>query len=104
MRTRPTRTGTASATCADDCVAVAHPRITPQSFQRVTGGQLDQDQDGYGNVCDADFDNDGDTDATDHASHDLDGNALVIGSPDLAIFNQHSGSPPGPKCALCPLP
>jgi hypothetical protein len=47
----------------DNCVFVANPRpldtnpafLTQRPWATLTGGQRDDDQDGWGNVCDADF-------------------------------------------------
>ena len=47
----------------DNCVYAWNPRVTPDSatflaanpWATLTGGQRDDDHDGYGNVCDADF-------------------------------------------------
>jgi len=45
----------------DNCVNAANPRVDPATFLAanpwaiLTGGQRDDDGDGFGNVCDADF-------------------------------------------------
>ena len=44
----------------DNCLAVANPRVpgtflTQNPWATLTGGQRDDDMDGFGNVCDADF-------------------------------------------------
>jgi hypothetical protein len=47
----------------DNCVFVVNPRpldtnpafLTQRPWATLTGGQRDDDQDGWGNVCDADF-------------------------------------------------
>jgi hypothetical protein len=47
----------------DNCVFVANPKplvanpafLTQRPWATLTGGQRDDDQDGWGNVCDADF-------------------------------------------------
>src|SRR5262249_40248903 len=53
---------------ADNCVAIPNP------------SQLDSNQDGYGNACDADYNNDG-----------------AVGAPDFVLlrggFGKHSGDP-----------
>jgi hypothetical protein len=68
--------------------------------------QVDADHDGYGNACDADFDQNGIVDSADRAQleaslgstdrlNDLDGNG-VVDAADLAILNSLFGLPPGP--------
>ena len=112
---------------SDNCVCSANPPITPLAFQHTTGGQLDDDQDGFGNQCDGDFDNNGAVDGTDYleftasmgklrsasncgtqsstqcARFDLDNTANAISSVDLNKFRA-LGPEPGAKCASCPLP
>jgi hypothetical protein len=39
----------------DNCTYVANPPVAPLGFQTTTGGQLDDDADGFGNQCDADY-------------------------------------------------
>jgi hypothetical protein len=39
----------------DSCTYVANSSVTPLAFQTTTGGQLDDDADGFGNQCDADY-------------------------------------------------
>jgi hypothetical protein len=70
--------------------------------------QRDTNGDGYGNVCDADFNNSGWVDALDLAllrvalgssrypDRDLDGNGTV-NATDLALFRTLYGKPPGPS-------
>ncbi len=53
----------------------------------LTGRQRDDDQDGYGNKCDADFTPTG----------------ALIGSGDLYSYRALTGKAPGPKCPSCPL-
>ncbi len=118
----------------DNCIGFFNPILgtlgepNRQPFQTTTGGQLDDDADGFGNRCDAKFGNDGsvvdgadmteiqssfhkrrensDCGSTEdqHCSlFDLDNQGLLIGGPDLvralALFNR----PPGPRCEACPL-
>jgi thrombospondin type 3 repeat protein len=121
----------------DNCVNVANPRVTPDAASYVaanpwatlTGGQRDDDHDGYGNKCDAKFpgvagtvvgasdlaqfrasngkSRAGDTCGTSGtkpcAIFDLDETATVIGAGDLAVFRTLNGKAPGPKCPTCPL-
>lgn len=45
----------------DNCVTRWNPAVDPGSFEAFrtyTGNQVDDDADGYGNACDADYDND----------------------------------------------
>ncbi len=118
----------------DNCVGVFNPALGSQgrparaSFQTTTGGQLDDDADGFGNECDAKFTESGQfvsgvdlsemnasfnkaRDGNDCGStgdkpcsiFDLDNSGQVIGGTDLsralALFNGE----PGPSCAGCPL-
>jgi hypothetical protein len=117
----------------DNCVMRANPRDAGGGATALfTGNQLDSDQDGNGNACDADFNQSlpvvgfpdlsqmrlalgKDRDASECprddgsaggpcAEFDLDGNLPVIGFPDLVRFRQLLGLEPGPKCQACPLP
>jgi N-acetylneuraminic acid mutarotase len=121
----------------DNCVSIANARVTPDvpsylaanPWMTLTGGQRDDDHDGYGNKCDAKFP--GTTGATVGATDlgqmraslgkrvststcgvvgthpcaifDLDENAPVINAVDLGIFRSLNGKLPGPKCPTCPL-
>ncbi len=78
----------------DNCIEI------PNSDQRDSNG------DGFGNVCDADLDNNGTVSfadlnlfkskfGTDDPDADFDGNGSVSFA-DLAIFRQQFGKPPGP--------
>ena len=87
----------------DNCTAVANP------------DQRDTDSDGYGNRCDADFNNNGIVDSQDAGAvnrefglttapdHDLNGNG-VIDSQDGALVKVMFGLPPGPSAFGTPAP
>jgi hypothetical protein len=121
----------------DNCVTRPNPRVTPDAasylatnpWATLTGGQRDDDHDGFGNKCDAKFPGtlgtnvgtgdiaqlrassnkprSGDTCGTAGtvpcAIFDLDELANSIGTGDLSVFRSLSGLPPGPKCPTCPL-
>jgi len=93
----------------DNCTLVSNgpltPSILPQNIQRDSNG------DGFGNICDADVDNDGFVGfgdfilirslfGTADPDADLDGDGLV-GFGDFSILNTSFGSAPGPS-ALAP--
>jgi hypothetical protein len=126
----------------DNCVFVANPRVpdwtqaagsatylAANAWATLTGGQRDDDHDGYGNRCDADFtaagalvgsadlaqfrasngknrttDTCGTSGTEPCARYDLDEASTVIGSGDLTVFRSLSGKAAGPKCPTCPLP
>jgi hypothetical protein len=114
----------------DNCVTIANPRVaagflTTNPWATLTGGQRDDDHDGFGNRCDAKFTAGplvGSTDLTQFrasngknrtgdtcgtlgtrpcAIFDLDENSLLLGSPDLTQFRLLNGKAPGPRCAAC---
>ncbi len=118
----------------DNCVDVPNPRLgtreEPEAlpFQTSTGGQLDDDGDGFGNACDAKFGNAGQVvggvDIADLlasfnkdrsgddcgtagdencAQFDLDNAGQFIGGSDVLLSFQLFNSEPGPKCDDCPL-
>jgi hypothetical protein len=82
--------------------------------------QIDADLDGFGNACDADYNNDGMTDQTDYDAFaaaygstpaspnydaDIDHNGdNIIGFPDYGIFGQLYGKAPGPSGRACADP
>jgi hypothetical protein len=94
----------------DNCTQVPNgPTI------RDAGGnsQLDSNGDGYGNMCDPDFNGNGIVDPSDFsllksrfgqpgfADQDLNGNGIVDPS-DFSLLKTMFGQPPGPSC--CPVP
>lgn len=119
----------------DNCVAVPNPRmptgwIASHAWAVLTGGQRDDDLDGFGNKCDAKFPGSAGTVVGEDdmeqfkasvgqdreteicgslgvlscAIFDLDeGSALNISPADIARFKQLLGSAPGPTCPACPL-
>jgi glucose/arabinose dehydrogenase/PKD repeat protein len=89
----------------DNCTAVANGPVIPDA-----GGnsQRDTDGDGYGNVCDADLNQDGNVNFADLAlfravfgtadpDADLNGSGGSVNAGDLAIFRALFGRPPGPS-------
>jgi hypothetical protein len=119
----------------DNCVNVANPRVTPDPatylsanpWATLTGGQRDDDHDGYGNKCDAKFTGTGLVGAGDLAQFrvssnksrtvdtcgisgvrpcaifDLSESDALIGAPDVAVLRALNNKLPGPKCPTCPL-
>ncbi len=113
----------------DNCVLVANPRLGTEGepgrlpFQTTTGGQLDDDADGFGNACDAKFvaagafvggadlaeiqasfnrdragSDCGTTGDRPCAMFDLDNRGDFIGAPDLSRSRQRFNALPGPNC------
>jgi hypothetical protein len=87
---------------SDNCTLVFNP------------SQRDTDGDGFGNMCDPDFDNDGVVNAADlaylrsvfftaDALADLDGDGIV-NAADLSILRTMFFGPPGPSCCGDVLP
>jgi len=123
----------------DNCVNVPNPRVPGGAhafldfnpWATLTGDQRDDDHDGYGNVCDGDFNNSGgNVNAGDTAQYkasvnhnrttdtcgttglrpcaifDLDlgqntNNTANINAADTARYKLLVNSPPGPKCTAC---
>jgi Dockerin type I domain len=83
--------------------AIDNCTLIPNTDQRDTNG------DGYGNICDADFNNNGAVDSTDLSQiksllrsrtsphQDLNGNG-VVDSTDYSIAKGYLRQPPGPSC------
>ena len=95
---------------ADNCILVANGPNDPDAGGNV---QLDTDGDGYGNICDPDFDNSGVVNAADlaymktqfftnDADADLDGSG-VVNAADLAILKTMFFQPPGPSFIDLPV-
>ena len=90
----------------DNCIDAPNGPLIPDA-----GGnsQRDTDGDGYGNICDADFDNNGIVDPGDFSTmkaalgatlspdQDLNGNGIVDPA-DFSILKSYVGQPPGPSC------
>jgi hypothetical protein len=121
----------------DNCKNVSNPRVTPDPatflaanpWATLTGGQRDDDHDGYGNKCDAKFpgntgtvvnasdlaqfrtalgksrtgDTCGTTGTHPCAIYDLDEANTIINASDLAAFRSLNGKAIGPTCPTCPL-
>jgi hypothetical protein len=118
----------------DNCVNVNNPRVaadflTTNAWATLTGGQRDDDHDGFGNKCDADFTATGalvgSGDLTQYRAssgksrssltacgspagqrcgrYDLDEGGSLINTGDLVVYRGLSGKAAGPKCPTCPL-
>jgi len=111
----------------DNCQLQFNPALAPSSGQTTTGGQIDDDADGFGNECDADFSQDGRVDARDIelfmssmgkpalsslcgaagdescARFDVFPGARVLDQQDLDAIEPLLDAAPGPKCERCPL-
>jgi len=126
----------------DNCTNVNNTRVPgggpayllANTWATLTGEQRDDDHDGYGNVCDGDFGNNGTTTVADTAQYkaslgdlkasDVCGTALTrpcaifdinatnatessaggINAADTARYKALLGFAPGPRCSTCPLP
>jgi hypothetical protein len=117
----------------DNCTAIANPRVaanflSTNQWATLTGGQRDDDHDGFGNKCDGHFpgvsgvlvgagdltqfrasngknrtgDTCGTTGTRPCAIFDLDEGGILIAPADLAQFRALNGKAPGPKCTACP--
>ncbi len=86
---------------SDNCILIANGPSIPDVGGNI---QLDTDGDGYGNICDPDFDNSGVVNAADlaymktsfftpDAEADLDGSG-VVNAADLAILKTMFFQPP----------
>jgi hypothetical protein len=110
----------------DNCPWHHNPRATYPAYRTTTGGQLDDDADGYGNRCDASYtgpivtaldtiqykasvnkpvwgSNCGSPAIRSCDRFDLDGTSPAITALDTIVFRQLLNKPLGPKCATCPL-
>jgi len=128
----------------DSCTTIPNPRVSgsrgfpgdattflaANQWATLTGGQRDDDHDGYGNKCDGKFpgctgsvvgacdltqlrtsigksvasDTCGTSGTLPCAFFDLDETGALNGPPDQRQFRLLNGKAPGPKCAACPLP
>jgi len=112
---------------ADNCTLVANPVKTYPAYRTTTGGQLDDDADGYGNQCDGKFVPGiivGGSDTQQYRlapgkavsastcgtsgtmpcdRYDLDGVGLLVSGTDTLRYRGLVGKLVGPKCAACPL-
>ena len=95
----------------DNCIEAPNGPVLPDAG---SNSQLDTDNDGYGNMCDGDLNNDGDTNTLDlnlyklahrtspgdtnyNADADFNGD-VVINTLDLNIYKRLHRKPPGPSC------
>ncbi|MEN8763507.1 MAG: thrombospondin type 3 repeat-containing protein, partial [Thiogranum sp.] len=97
---------------SDNCILVANGPLIPDAGGNI---QLDTDGDGYGNICDPDFDQNGVVTLVDFAilfdvfgsstapDQDLNGNG-VVDPTDLSILKTYLAQelPPGPSCIDLP--
>jgi hypothetical protein len=116
----------------------ANPRVSAaflaqNPWATLTGGQRDDDHDGYGNTCDGDFGNDGATTLADteqykaslgeaksgdtcgtandrpcaifdiDADNSTESSATGANAQDSARYKELLGNAPGPTCPECPL-
>ena len=91
--------------CGDNCIDIANGPLIPDPGGNI---QRDTDEDGYGNMCDPDLNNDLIVQAADLAlfkplfftndpDADFDGSGRV-NAADLAIMKKMFFLPPGPSC------
>jgi hypothetical protein len=89
----------------DDCIDAPNGPLLPDAGGQA---QLDSDNDGYGNICDADLDNDGHVDTIDYLYFrllfltqapvaDFNGSGGLVNISDYAIFRTLFGNAPGPS-------
>jgi hypothetical protein len=126
----PDLDGDGVANTEDNCTHVPNPPATYPAYRTTTGGQLDDDANGYGNLCDCagppgpictalhtiqfktaingthfvSASNCGSPTPNQPCDQfDLDGSGLVITALDTIRFKQLLNKFRGPKCAACPL-
>jgi hypothetical protein len=107
----------ASALAPDDVDGDGTPDLRDNCIEVPNPSQLDVDYDGFGNACDADYNNDGVVGAPDFnqlkpafgavlgdalydvlLDHNGDG---AIGAPDVNVLRASFSSPPGPSGLAC---
>jgi hypothetical protein len=100
------------ADAVDNCLTVPNSTVGEPPGSLVA--QCDTDQDGYGNVCDPDINNDGVIGGPDygpitasfgqagHPTNPADVNCDgVVGGPDYGLVTQKFGGVPGPSGLFC---
>jgi hypothetical protein len=99
---------------AQDLDADGVADIVDNCSEAANVSQFDPDLDGYGNACDADFDQDGDVDEDDEdllfgciaagctdPIYDLNESGFVGDVGDFSTFRALFGGPPGPSGLAC---
>ncbi len=136
-------TGDGVGDACDSCPRARNPRVVPALFASeaafftanqwatLTGGQRDDDHDGFGNKCDGDFTVAGALTGTSDLAqwrggngkarssltacgatpttgqrcgrYDMDESGALINTADLSAWRLENGTAAGPKCPTCPL-